>query len=78
MKFEFRPEFRIDLKLEVVWPKLKGAFRVIAAALKGLVLPGEAQGGQGSSKGRARFALWCLAALFIAAAVAAAIFLVRR
>jgi hypothetical protein len=25
MKLEFRPEFRIDLK--VLWPKLKGAFK---------------------------------------------------
>jgi hypothetical protein len=25
MKIEFRPEFRIDLK--VLWPKLKGAFK---------------------------------------------------
>jgi hypothetical protein len=34
--FEFRPEFHIDLKLEVVWPKLKGAFKGTASALKGL------------------------------------------
>jgi hypothetical protein len=27
MKLEFRPDFHIDLKLEILWPKLKGAFK---------------------------------------------------
>lgn len=36
MPFEFRPEFRIDFKLEVVWPKLRGAFKGVAAAFRNL------------------------------------------
>jgi hypothetical protein len=27
MKIEFRPDFRIDFKLEILWPRLKGAFK---------------------------------------------------
>jgi len=27
MKIEFRPDFHIDFKLEILWPKLKGAFK---------------------------------------------------
>jgi hypothetical protein len=81
--FEFRPEFHIDLKLDVVWPKLKGAFKGIASAFRGLVLPGEGRGGERrngrrGSRRRARLVGWCLAALFIAAALLAAILLTRH
>jgi hypothetical protein len=27
MKIEFHPDFHIDFKLEILWPKLKGAFK---------------------------------------------------
>jgi hypothetical protein len=85
MPFEFRPEFRIDFHLDVVWPKLKGAFRGLGAALKGLVLPGaesrggaRRRGGRGRSRRRARLVGWCLAALLVALALALAFILPRR
>jgi hypothetical protein len=79
--FEFRPEFHIDLKLDVVWPKLKGAFKGLADAFRGLVLPGgsrdgdERRGRRRPTRRRARLAGLCLAAFLVAAAVIAAILL---
>jgi hypothetical protein len=37
VKIEFRPDFHLGLKLEVLWPKLKGAFKGMNI-LKGLAL----------------------------------------
>lgn len=36
MPFEFRPEFHIDFKLEVVWPKLRRVFKGMAGSFRNL------------------------------------------
>jgi|GEM_PF-4651167 len=70
MAFDFRPEFHIDFKLEVVWPKLKGAFRGIASALRGLVLPAAGPSARGSL---ARACALVLGVLALVAGIVAAV-----
>jgi hypothetical protein len=74
MPFEFRPEFHFDLKLEVVWPKLKGAFKGLASAFRGMnpfkSLRLESEGYARLWRGAARV-LACLAAAAIVIVIAA-------
>jgi hypothetical protein len=60
MKIEFRPDFRIDLK--ILWPKLKGAF-------KGLVFMPEDYG-RNSRKAYAVLAWIVIAIVVLALAIA--------